>query len=80
MPIAVVRRTTDSWPLKVSLDSRSTLDPARTLGSVPKVEVEARLAADASDVKPSPDDLVASAVLATGGAVAASLTIDRRRR
>jgi cytochrome c-type biogenesis protein CcmH len=79
MPIAVVRLTPDAWPLKVSLDSRSTLDPAHPLGSVPKVEVEARLAANGS-VQPSPDDLLAHTELPTGGSVAASLTIDRRRQ
>jgi cytochrome c-type biogenesis protein CcmH len=79
MPIAVVRRTPDTWPLKVSLDSRSTLDPARSLGSVPKVEVEARLAADGG-VQPRPDDLLAGAELPTGKSVAASLTIDHRRQ
>lgn len=79
MPIAVVRLAPQAWPLKVSLDGRSTLDPARPLGSVPKVEVEARLAANGS-VQPSPDDLLAHIELPTGGSVAASLTIDRRRQ
>lgn len=79
MPIAVVRLTPDAWPLKVSLDSRSTLDPKRPLGSVPKVEVEARLAAN-GNVQPSPDDLLARTELPTGGSIAASLTIDRRRQ
>lgn len=79
MPIAVVRLTPDTWPLKVSLDRRSTLDPAHPLGSVPRVEVEARLAAN-GNVQPSPDDLLARTELPTGGSVAASLTIDRRRQ
>jgi cytochrome c-type biogenesis protein CcmH len=79
MPIAVVRLTPDAWPLKVSLDSRSTLDPKRPLGSVPRVEVEARLAAN-GNVQPSPDDLLAHTELPTGGSVAASLTIAHRRQ
>lgn len=67
MPVAVEKRPVAAFPLSVTLDDADSLMPTRTLTSLDRVEVVARVSAS-GDAKARPGDLEAT-----------PLTVDRTR-
>jgi len=54
-PLAVVRRTSAQLPLKVALTERDAMLPSRSIASVPRVQVVARLSLSGSPREQSGD-------------------------
>jgi cytochrome c-type biogenesis protein CcmH len=78
MPIAVVRRSAEELPARITIDDSSSLNPSRPLSSIPEIEVEARVSASGTPMQAS-GDLFATKQLTYGKTVSAKLEIDQKR-
>jgi cytochrome c-type biogenesis protein CcmH len=78
MPLAVIRRVPEAWPVHLVLDDSAVLSPGRSLSSVARVQVEARVSANGA-ASAAPGDLVAETELQTGQSGTAVLTIAHAR-
>lgn len=62
-PVAVLRTTVGAWPVKFTLDDSRSMIPGRTLTSVGRVTVEARISRDGQPLAQSGDLQGASGVI-----------------
>lgn len=76
MPVAVLKRSSPSFPLDVGLSDADSMIPAQPLSKAGPVRIEARLSANGDAMPASGDDYGVSAPLSSGRV---DLTIDRRR-
>ncbi len=76
VPVAVVRGSVDTWPLRFTLDDSQAMMPGRTLSSVGRVTVEARLSKTGPPLPSSGDLQGSSGVLDPAGHKPLRITID----
>jgi cytochrome c-type biogenesis protein CcmH/NrfG len=76
-PVAVLRASVDSWPVKFTLDDSQSMLPGRNLSSAGRVTIEARISQHGQPL-PAPGDLQGSSgVINPADHVALKILIDR---
>jgi hypothetical protein len=76
-PVAVLRTTVGSWPLKFTLDDSRSMIPGRTLTSVGRVTVEARISQDGQPLARSGDLQGSSGVIRAADHTPLNIVIDQ---
>ncbi len=76
IPVAVVRGTVGSWPVKFTLDDSKSMFPGRNLSSAGRVTVEARISKSGQALPASGDLLGSTGPLDPGGHAPLKILID----
>jgi cytochrome c-type biogenesis protein CcmH len=76
-PLAVIRQSVGSWPVRFRLDDSQAMMPGRNLSSVERVLVEARLSRSGNAIAEKGDLITPGTTLATHGTAPVKLTISR---
>lgn len=76
-PVAVMRTSVGSWPLKFTLDDSQSMLPGRNLSSLARVTVEARISSSGQPMAASGDLQGASSVINAADRMPLTILIDR---